>query len=46
MTPKAGGETINAVPDAKDLCLYERQSDGSWKIIYDCNNSNVPPKQE
>lgn len=46
MTPKAGGETINAVPDAKDLSLWERQSDGSWKLIYDCNNSNVPPKQE
>jgi len=44
MTPKAGGETIIAKPDAKDLCLYERQSDGSWKIIYDCNNSNVPQK--
>jgi len=44
MTPKAGGETIIAKPDSKDLCLYERQSDGSWKIIYDCNNSNVPPK--
>lgn len=46
MTPKAGGETINAVPDAKDLSLWERQSDGSWKLIYDCNNSNVPLKQE
>ena len=44
MTPKAGGETINAMPDGKDLSLYERQSDGSWKIIYDCNNSNIPPK--
>lgn len=42
MTPKAGGETINAMPDAKALTLYERQSDGSWKIIYDCFNSNVP----
>lgn len=46
MTPKAGGETINAVPDAKDLSLWERRSDGSWKLIYDCNNSNVPLKQE
>jgi len=42
MTPKAGGETINAMPDGKALTLYERQSDGSWKIIYDCFNSNVP----
>jgi len=46
MTPKAGGETINAVPDGKALTLYERQSDGSWKIVYDCFNSSVPPKQE
>ena len=44
MTPKAGGDTINAVPDGKALTLYERQSDGSWKIVYDCFNSNVPPK--
>ena len=46
MTPKAGGETINAMPDGKALTLYERQSDGSWRIVYDCFNSNVPPKQE
>jgi len=43
MTPKAGGETINAMLDGKALTLYERQSDGSWKIVYDCFNSNVPP---
>ena len=46
MTPKAGGETINAMPDGKALTLYEKQSDGSWKIVYDCFNSNTPPKQE
>jgi len=46
MTPKAGGEMINAMPDGKDLSLFERQSDGSWKLVYDCFNSNVPPKQE
>ena len=45
-TPKAGGETINAMPDGKALTLYGRQSDGSWKIVYDCFNSNVPPEQE
>ncbi len=45
ITPKAGGETINAIPDGKALILYERQSDGSWKILYDCFNSNVPPTQ-
>ena len=46
MTPKAGGETINYMPDGKVLTLFERQSDGSWKIIYDCFNSNAPPKVE
>jgi uncharacterized protein (TIGR02246 family) len=46
MTPKAGGETINAMPDGKALTLYEKQSDGSWKIVYDCFNSNTTPKQE
>lgn len=43
MTPKTGGETINAMPDGKALTLYKRQSDGSWKIVYDCFNSNMPP---
>lgn len=46
MTPKAGGEIIHAVRDGKALTLYERQSDGSWKIVYDCFNSNVPPTSE
>jgi len=43
LTPKTGGETINAMPDGKALTLFEKQSDGSWKIVYDCFNSNVPP---
>ncbi len=43
LTPKAGGETINAVPDGKALTILRKQSDGSWKIVYDCFNSNVPP---
>jgi len=42
-TPKAGGETIQVMRDGKALTLYERQSDGSWRIVYDCFNSNVPP---
>ena len=29
LTPKSGGDTINAMPDGKALTLYERQSDGS-----------------
>jgi len=46
LTPKAGGETIYSMPDGKALTLYGRQSDGSWKIVYDCFNSNVPVEQE
>jgi len=46
LTPKAGGETIHAVKDGKALTILKRQSDGSWKIIYDCFNSNVPPTSE
>ena len=38
MTPKADGDTINAIPDGKALTVYERQFDGSWKIAYDCSN--------
>ena len=45
-TPKVGGETIHVMRDGKALTVSERQSDGSWKIVYDCFNSNVPPKQE
>jgi uncharacterized protein (TIGR02246 family) len=44
LTPKAGGETIHAMPDGKALTLYEKQPDGTWKIVYDCMNSNLPPK--
>jgi uncharacterized protein (TIGR02246 family) len=44
-TPKAGGEEIVVEPDGKALTLYERQPDGSWKIVYDCFNSNVAPSQ-
>lgn len=43
VTPKAGGETIIVVPDGKALVLFERQTDGSWKFVYDCTNSNAPP---
>lgn len=41
--PKAGGETIVAMPEAKALTLYQKQSDGAWKIVYDCFNSSIPP---
>lgn len=41
-TPKQGGDTVGVMPDGKALTLYRRQSDGSWKISYDCFNSNAP----
>ncbi len=41
-TPKEGGETVDLMADGKALTLYQRQSDGSWKISYDCFNSNIP----
>jgi uncharacterized protein (TIGR02246 family) len=44
ITPKAGGETIIAVPDGKYLTLCKRQADGTWEISQDCYNSNVPPQ--
>ena len=46
VTPKAGGEKVIVMPDGKALGLYERQSDGSWKILYDCFNSNAPQTME
>ncbi len=45
-TPKAGGETIDVMPEGKALTLYERQPDGSWKIVYDCFNSSTAPTQD
>ena len=46
VTPKAGGETVIVMPDGKSLAVYERQSDGSWKILYDCFNANAPQTVE
>lgn len=43
LTPKSGGDTIDAMPDGKALTLYARQSDGAWKIVYDCFNSSAEP---
>lgn len=40
-TPKEGGTKVGVMPDGKALTLYQKQSDGSWKIIYDCFNSNI-----
>ena len=46
VTPKAGGDTIIVTPEGKALTIYKRQSDGSWKIAYDCFNSNAPPQMD
>ncbi len=46
ITPKGGGETIHAMRDGKALTIYKRQSDDTWKIVYDCFNSNMPPTSE
>lgn len=46
VSPKTGGEKIIVEPAGKDLAVWKRQSDDSWKILCDCFNSNVPPKQE
>lgn len=43
VTPKEGGDKIILEPDGKALTIYERQSDGTWKIAYDCFNTNITP---
>ena len=46
VTPKEGGDKIILDPDGKALTLYERQPDGTWKIVFDCFNSNIAPISE
>jgi uncharacterized protein (TIGR02246 family) len=40
--PKTGEEVFYAPPEGKALSLYERQSNGSWRMVYDCYNSSPP----
>lgn len=40
-TPKTGGDKIAIEPDGKAFTVYEKQPDNSWKIKYDCFNSNI-----
>ena len=40
-TMKNTGEEIIIEPDGKALGVYEKQSDGGWKIVFDCFNSNL-----
>ena len=40
-TPKSGGDAFDVMRDGKALTVYRRQQNGSWKIAYDCVNSNL-----
>jgi uncharacterized protein (TIGR02246 family) len=40
LTPKEGGET--STRSGKDLSIWKRQADGSWKLYIDCYNYNAP----
>ena len=40
-TPKSGGTPI--VTDGKFLTVLIKGEDGTWRILRDCYNSNVPP---
>ena len=40
VSPKEGGEPV--VVDVKEIAVYQRQSDGSWKVARLIGNSNVP----
>jgi uncharacterized protein (TIGR02246 family) len=45
ITPKTGGESIPAL--GKWMAVYERQADGSWKVIADIfNRDNPTPEKE
>ena len=44
MTPKEGGETTISI--GKELDIFKRQTDGSWKIYIQCYNFDAPQKAE
>ena len=44
MTLKEGGETTTRA--GKELDIFKRQADGSWKIFMECWNYDAPPKVE
>ena len=44
MNPKDGSEPI--VFDNKNLLIYKRQADGSWKTWRSMYSSNIPPETE
>jgi uncharacterized protein (TIGR02246 family) len=41
ITPKAGGAAMTEA--IKGIHIYQRQADGSWKIVQDVWNSDAPP---
>ena len=42
MTPKEGGDTTKI--SGKFLSIFEKQTDGSWKMLIDCFNYNGAPE--
>ncbi len=44
MTLKEGGETTTRA--GKELDIFKRQADGSWKIYKECWSYDAPPKVE
>lgn len=39
--PKKDGEKIVVEPNGKSFALFQKQSDGSWKLQNECYNSNI-----
>ena len=37
-------EKVNVMENGKALTIFNKQNDGSWKIIFDCFNSNILKK--
>jgi ketosteroid isomerase-like protein len=39
--PKVGGKKVSVMKNGKALTVFKKDSDGSWKIHFDCFNSNI-----
>jgi uncharacterized protein (TIGR02246 family) len=39
--PKAGGKKVSVMENGKALTIFKKDNDGSWKIQFDCFNSNI-----
>jgi ketosteroid isomerase-like protein len=42
---EVNGRRAPGIPDGKTLTIYRRQTDGTWKIHYDCSNANSRKKE-